>query len=402
MDEAEEMMNTMVLFRKKKVLKPDSLLIPVESKAPEIQTSISASPIQVISLNSEKDFDLDESWEEVNSDRRKKKIMPKIEEEEVDLVDFSKAETQTYYLSQLIREQVCIHCMGTGKCREGDKTHSGVYFPDEIREYISNPNKMKSLDLFLKKNTPKDDQFRPFKISYSICLFNHCRKHCKHCRAGRSGIMKDEDGTEIWYCYPDLTRVQKNRYLMIGLHIDLELKMEKNGSHTGMWKSDHCRIVEEETETMLMTSMESPIVLGSSQWLEIAKKAPSPNALLSPASKSISEESFSSEKRPIQRSIRPRENTMPPIFEEMKKMIESQREMIEKLMNKTEMMEQSLIDMHVKLSDIQKENRDVREEFQYNQFYRDIRSLLKEGNQIVAEKIMKTHQYKYIVLGDHF
>ena len=119
----------------------------------------------------------DEWWEPVVNDRRKKKILPKPEtpvisqEEEVDLTELPTNKDVSYHLSELIRENVCIHCMGIGKCREGPKDHSGVYFPDEIREYISNPRRMKSLDDFLKKNPPNHPLIQPYQISYSICLF---------------------------------------------------------------------------------------------------------------------------------------------------------------------------------------------------------------------------------------
>jgi hypothetical protein len=201
----------------------------------------------------------DEWWEPVVNDRRKKKILPKSEtpvistdlatnsqEEEVDLTELPTKQEVSYHLSELIRENVCIHCMGIGKCREGPKDHSGVYFPDEIREYISNPRRMKSLDDFLKKNTPNLPVFQPYQISYSICLFNHCRRHCKNCRSNRSGFVKDEDGTELWFCYPDLTRVHKNR-LILGIHIDLEVKIGSS-THSGQWKPLHYPILTEEEE----------------------------------------------------------------------------------------------------------------------------------------------------------
>ena len=234
-----------------------------------------------------KEEEIDESWEPVKNDRRKKKIIPKLEtesqiqneDEDVDLTELPKKSETTFNLSELIRENVCIHCLGIGKCREGTKDHSGIYFPDEIREYISNPRKMESLDSFLRKNVPKNPIFQPFQISYSICLFNHCRKHCKHCRAGRSGFVKDEDGTELWYCYPELTRVQRNRNLILGLHIDLNLKI--GSSHSGEWKPIHYPILTEQEEeeiakkesefisTKIVKNIPSPI---STEWLEIAKK----------------------------------------------------------------------------------------------------------------------------------
>lgn len=351
-------------------------------------------------------------WEPVVSDRRKKKILPKsepiqpVEEEEVDLVDLTMKEVPTFRMSELIRANVCIHCMGAGKCREGSKDHSGVYFPDEIREFILNPRKISSLDSFLKKNVPKNDLFKPYTISYTICLFNHCRKHCKHCRAGRSGFVKDEDGTELYYCYPELTRVQRNRNLILGLHIDLELKM--GSSVEAQWKPDHYPILSEEEE-LISTNMvrrdETPMMITTTEWLDIAKKAASPDAILSPVSKTVSQVSspVEDDRRSSIRQNRYRQDTVSfSVFEEMKQMMEIQREMIEKLMEKTFMMEQSMIRLNVKLSEIQKENREVREEFEYNQTYRDIRSLLKEGNQLITEKIIKTHQYKYVVLGEHF
>ena len=99
---------------------------------------------------------------------------------------------------------------------------------------------------------------------------------------------------------------------------------------------------------------------------------------------------------------RTQEFILPSVFEEMVHIMESQRQMIEKLMDKTHMMEQSLIDLNIKLSDIQSENRMVREEFQYNQSYRDFRSLVKEGNNMVMEKILKTHHNRYRIYGEYF
>jgi hypothetical protein len=351
-------------------------------------------------------------WEPVMSDRRKKKILPKsepiqpVQEDEVDLVDLTNREVPTFRMSELIRQNVCIHCMGLGKCREGSKDHSGIYFPDEIRDFILNPRKIVSLDTFLKKNIPKNDLFKPYTISYTICLFNHCRRHCKNCNAERSGFVKDEDGTELYYCYPDLTRVQRNRNLILGLHVDLELKM---GSVVeAQWKPDHYPILSEEEElisTSLVRPDETPMIITTTEWLNIAKKPASPDAILSPVSKSVSQVSSPVEddrRSSIRQNRYRQDNVSFSVFEEMKQIMESQREMIEKLMDKTFMMEQSMISINVKLSEMQKENREVREEFEYNQTYRDIRSLLKEGNQLITEKIIKTHQYKYLVLGEHF
>lgn len=352
----------------------------------------------------------EDNWEPVVSDRRKKKILPKSEPilqvEEVDLVDSMNKEVPIFRMSELIRANVCIHCMGVGKCREGSKDHSGIYFPDEIREFILNPRKIVSLDLFLKKNIPKNDLFKPYTISYTICLFNHCRKHCKNCNAGRSGFVKDEDGTELWYCYPDLTRVQRNRNLILGLHVDLDLKM--GSTVEALWKPDHYPILSEEEElisTNIVRTDVPSMIITTTEWCDIAKKPASPDAILSPVSKTFSHVSspVEEDRRSSIRQNRYRtDNVSFAVFDEMKQMMENQREMIEKLMDKTFMMEQSMISLNVKLSEIQKENREVREEFEYNQTYRDIRSLLKEGNQLITEKIIKTHQYKYLVLGEHF
>jgi hypothetical protein len=218
--------------------------------------------------------------------------------------------------------------------------------------------------------------------------------------------VKDEDGTELFYCYPELTRVQRNRNLILGLHIDLELKMGKVVE--ALWKSDHYPTLSEEEElisTNLVRKDETPLMISTTEWLDIAKKAASPDAVFSPVSKTVSQIStpVEEERKFVSRPNRQRFDTVPfPIFDEMKQMMENQREMIEKLMEKTFMMEQSMISLNVKLSEMQKENREVREEFEYNQTYRDIRSLLKEGNQLITEKIIKTHQYKYLVLGEHF
>ena len=355
----------------------------------------------------------EDDWEPIISDRRKKKILPKleqiqpVEEEDVDLVDLTKREVPKFCMSELIRQNVCIHCMGLGKCRDGSKDHSGVYFPDEIRDFILNPRKIASLDIFLKKNVPKNDLFKPYTISYTICLFNHCRRHCKNCNAGRSGFVKDEDGTELYYCYPELTRVQRNRNLILGLHVDLELKM---GSIVEPhWKPDHYPILSEEEElistSMVRPDVVSPMMITNTEWLDIVKKPVSPDAILSPVSKSVSQvlNPVEDDRRHFARQNRPRTDMISThIFDEMKHMMENQREMIEKLMDKTFMMEQSMISLNVKLSEMQKENREVREEFEYNQTYRDIRSLLKEGNQLITEKIIKTHQYRYLVVGEHF
>ncbi len=374
--------------------------------------------------NEEKeDWENTEDWEPVSNDRRKKKILPKTEpplqveeEEEVDLAKFEKPMDPIYRMSELIQNNVCIHCMGMGKCREGTKDHGDVYFPDEIREFIMNPRKISSLNEFLKKNVPKNDLFKSYTLSYTICLFNHCRKHCKHCRAGRSGILKDQDGTELWYCYPELTRVQKNRTIILGLHIDLELKI--GSSVEALWKPDHCPILSDDEKTESSSFMTpakltvsdfpktvevsgEPMPLASTEWLDIAKKAPSRDAILSPIS-NVSSSSGLAPRGEERKTFVRNASISSATFEEMKNLIHTQCEMIERLMKKSEMMEQSMLDLHVRISEIQKENRVVREEFEYNQTYRDIRSLLKEGNQLITEKIMKTHHYRYMVIGEYF
>jgi hypothetical protein len=126
----------------------------------------------------------------------------------------------TFLLSTLIEDYVCIHCM-QGKCREGSKNHSTVYYPDGYTSYIKNPLLIQDLDDIIKKNPITDEKFKGYAIQYSVCMRNHCAKRCKM----NHGILhfKDDNGKEgkLFYCYPDLNIIHR-RKIVLGLHIDIK------------------------------------------------------------------------------------------------------------------------------------------------------------------------------------
>ncbi len=165
-----------------------------------------------------KDEDI-HGWQLVNGKGGKKEKEKNLLNDSISTVIEQKREG-TFFLSTLIEDFVCIHCM-QGKCREGSKNHSAIYYPDGYTSYIKNPLLIQDLDDILKKNPITDEKFKGYSIQFSVCMRNHCAKRCKM-NHGKLHF-KDENGKEgeLYYCYPDLNILHR-RKVVLGLHIDIK------------------------------------------------------------------------------------------------------------------------------------------------------------------------------------
>ncbi len=176
-------------------------------------------------------------WELVNTKGIKKEKNSLQNESTTMNMDVEKKREGTFLLSKLIEDYVCIHCM-QGKCREGSKNHSNVYYPDGYTSYIKNPLLIQDLHDIIKKNPIMDEKFKGYAIQYSICMRNHCTKRCK---LNHSFILfKDDNGDEgkIHFCYPDLHLLHRKK-IVLGLHIDVKY-IETNGKQPDiLWMPLH-------------------------------------------------------------------------------------------------------------------------------------------------------------------
>jgi hypothetical protein len=201
---------------------------------------------------------MEEGWTEVTH-RKKEEILRQRETED----------EKVYVLSNLIQNEACIHCM-VGKCRERSKDHSPVYFPDQIMGYIRNPVLIKTLDETLKRHPIELDILKPYQLRYSVCMFNHCRKGCKNCRANRFSTMDIGDDTILYFCYPPLDKLNKN-IVTLGLHIDIQLT--QMGTRYEMnWRTKHNEIMEDIETSSPMSSNPSPTTEIRNKWSSIVKK----------------------------------------------------------------------------------------------------------------------------------
>ncbi len=203
---------------------------------------------------------MEEGWTEVS--HRKKEEISKPRENDVE---------STYVLSELIQNEACIHCM-VGKCRER-KDHSSIYFPDKIMGYIRNPLSIKTLDETLKRNPLELEVLKPYQVRYSVCMFNHCRKACKNCRANRFTSIDMGDDSVLYVCYPSLDRITRNT-VTVGLHIDMQLNFVGN-RHDVVWRTKHNEIpddIETESISSPISSNASPMVENGNKWASVVKR----------------------------------------------------------------------------------------------------------------------------------
>jgi len=201
---------------------------------------------------------MEEGWTEVIH-RKKEEILKQHETED----------EKIYVLSSLINNEACIHCM-VGKCRERSKDHSPIYFPDQIMGYIRNPLAIKTLDETLKRHPIELDILKPYQLRYSVCMFNHCRKGCKNCRANRFSSIDIGDDTILHFCYPPLDKLMKN-IVTLGLHIDIQLTQIGNRCEMN-WRTKHNEIVDDIETSSPMSSIHSPTTEIRNKWSSIVKK----------------------------------------------------------------------------------------------------------------------------------
>jgi len=130
-------------------------------------------------------------------------------------------EEKTFYLSKLIKDGGCIHCINK-TCRSNNPDH-GIYFPEKLCCFVKNPSYIKEVGKALQDASLDFDG-----NSYNIttCIFIHNGK-CKNCDEGRLKYF-DLNGENISVCYPQLSDKTKTK-ITIGVHMDIKLIMK--GKH---------------------------------------------------------------------------------------------------------------------------------------------------------------------------
>ena len=243
-----------------KLTEPDSEHERLSGHGKKESVTKEETPTVDLLKSEEKEKDDIEGWELVNGKRIKMK---------------KEKEYKSYILSELIKNDVCIHCMN-GNCREGSKSHSDVYYPDGFTAYIKNPLLIEDLDNILKKNPIQDEKFQKYTIHYSICMRNHCRNRCKL----NHGVLhfKDESGVEgdIHYCYPDLNILHRKK-IVLGLHIDVQYIDTQSKQPDISWKSKHNILGEDEYDAVKeIVVEETPMI---QEDLKIKEESKSPKVL---------------------------------------------------------------------------------------------------------------------------
>ncbi len=344
--------------------------------------------------------------------------------------------SKTYVLSELIQNDVCIHCM-SGKCREGSKSHSPVYFPDGFKPYIKNPLIMQDLDDILKKNPIKNEKFNGFTFAYSICMRNHCRRGCK---LNHEKIQfTDENGLteDLYFCYPDLSMIHRKK-IILGLHIDMKYIDYSNKKEEVSWKTKH-HDFEEGLEPIshehisknesITKEEEKPVVKNVlSTWAklvastkeeenELKIEVPSPSDKPTPKDSSFETNSqFSSPlRRPNSTNFRgnPVINELLDIVKNQQKMIEDESkktdllmEMNQKLIRMNESYQDQLYVLRLDMSQLKESVKKTNEIHQLvsksvdsREKYKLFTEFLKDSNNSITEQIVMTNYDRYVVFN---
>lgn len=392
------------------------------------------TPTVELLKSEEKETDDKEGWELVNGKRIKMK---------------KEKEYKSYILSELIKNDVCIHCM-SGNCREGSKSHSSVYYPDGFTAYIKNPLIIEDLDDILKKNPIQDEKFQKYAIHYSICMRNHCRNRCKL----NHGVLhfKDESGIEgeIHYCYPDLNILHRKK-IVLGLHIDVQYMETHSKQPEISWKSKHNVLSEDDNlspdmDIMFLSESSKELTKKTEDNDENKKnvedeKSKSPKVLTTwakLASLNVEENKLkieipspSLDKKPHVDSVETnsifslrRHNSPPfkgnPIFTELLTLVKSQQERLEEESKKVD----TLIEMNMKLIRMNESYYDQMSVLRYDmklmkdsmlkmdeihkmvsksvdsrEKYKLFSEFLKDSNNSITEQIVTTNYDRYIVFN---
>lgn len=356
-----------------------------------------------------------EGWELVNE----KRIKPKNEEVGT-----------TYILSDLVKNEACIHCMA-GKCREGSKSHCSVYFPDGLTSYIKNPFMILELDDIIKKNPLNEEKFNGYSITYTICMRNHCRNGCK-LNHGKIQFM-DENGIkeEIYYCYPDMSMIHRKK-IVLGLHMDIQY-IDYSGKKADIsWKPKHHKFGEEEVHIrepvleVVKPEEKSVVKATLSTWAKLAAKTKEEVEdelkieILSPMDKKHAMESndtnsmFSS---PLRRPNSTQYKGGNPVFTELLNIVKSQQGKLEEESKKTDLlmeMNQKLIrlnesyqdqlyilrsDMKLMKDSLNEIHRMVSKSVDSREKYKLFTEFLKDSNNSITEQIVMTHYDRYVLFN---
>jgi hypothetical protein len=346
----------------------------------------------------------------------------------------------TFLLSKLIEDYVCIHCM-QGKCREGSKNHSNVYYPDGYTSYIKNPLLIQDLNDIIKKNPIMDERFKGYSIQYSICMRNHCARRCKLNHSYL--VFKDDNGDEgkIHFCYPDLHILHRKK-IVLGLHIDIKY-VETNGKQPDiLWMPLHNEeeafIEEIKKEPLEIKAEESTVKKTLSTWAKlVATKTVEENDDHLPSTGKTElkidttsphltkkQQVESTETNSILSFSTRRPNSTPfrgnPVINELFEIVKKQEERLKEESKKIDLlveMNQKLIrmtesyqdqfsilrsDMKImkdtqgKMNDIHKM---VSKSIDSREKYRLFSEFLKDSNNSITEQIVMTNHDRYIVFN---
>lgn len=392
----------------------EKLTEPDEDSSNSISRKSKSESINTKKVVEEEDL---EGWERVNEKRSKPK------KEEVD------DPVTTFVLSELIKNDVCIHCMA-GKCREGSKSHSSVYFPDGFTSYIKNPLMIQELDDILKKNPLNEEKFNGYSISYSICMRNHCRNRCK-LNHGKIQFT-DEKGIkgEIYYCYPDMNMIHRKK-IVLGLHMDVNYIDFSGKKAEIFWKPIHNKMGEDEEPVLEIVKPEEKSVVKATlnTWAKLAAKTKEEVEedlkiqIPTPSEKKTDGESLDTSSMFSSPSRRPYSTPFKggnPVFTELLNIVKSQQEKLEEESKKTDLlmeMNQKLIrlnesyqdqlyvlrsDMKLMKDSLQKMNeihKMVSKSVDSREKYKLFTEFLKDSNNSITEQIVMTQYDRYVLFS---
>lgn len=140
--------------------------------------------------------------------------------------DFEKKRSpqeKTYYLSKIVEDGGCIHCLNNS-CR--NRSNHGIEFPEKLTCFVKNPRFIKEVATSIESATSNGTlNFDDIPFNVTTCTFIHTG-NCKNCNEGRYRTF-DMNGSEIGVCFPSFDETKTK--IIIGVHMDIKIIMR--GKH---------------------------------------------------------------------------------------------------------------------------------------------------------------------------
>lgn len=126
---------------------------------------------------------------------------------------------KTYYLSKIVTDGGCIHCLNKS-CR--NKNIHGIEFPEKLSCFVKNPRFITEVATTIENASSNGTlNFNDIPFNITTCTFIHTG-NCKNCNEGRYKTF-DMNGSEIGVCFPAFDETKTK--IIVGIHMDIKIIM---------------------------------------------------------------------------------------------------------------------------------------------------------------------------------